>query len=83
MESSPKILSLQERAAMFTNLVKEPGWGLLEQSFRPEIRCRISDQDDREAFLYEAIRSQVIQEIFATPHLVIRQAERENGRYRT
>jgi len=69
--------NLRERAAMFSNLVREPGWELLRSSFRPEIRSRITDGDAREAFLYEAIRAQVIQEIFSTPLLVIQQAERE------
>lgn len=77
---SYKQLSLRERAAIFSNLVREPGWELLQRSFRPEIRTRISDGDAREAFLYEAIRAQVIQEIFSTPHLIITQAEREWSR---
>jgi hypothetical protein len=77
---SYKQLSLRERAAIFSNLVREPGWELLQRSFRPEIRTRITDSDAREAFLYEAIRAQVIQEIFSTPHLIINQAEREWSR---
>lgn len=72
-----KQLSIRERAAMFAELVKAPGWELLQRSFRPEIRTRVTDGDAREAFLYEAIRAQVIQEIFSTPHLVMSQAERE------
>lgn len=70
-------LSLKERAAMLSSLSKEPGWELLKQMFRPEIRTRISDTDAREAFIYEAIRAQVIQEIFGTPLSVMYQAERE------
>lgn len=70
-------LSLRERAAMFSNLIREPGWALLQRSFRPEIRTRITDRDGKEALLYEAIRAQLIQEIFSTPLLVINQAERE------
>lgn len=73
--------SLKERAALYASLVREPGWELLQRSFRPEIRTRITDGDAREAFLYEAIRAQVIQEIFSTPRLVMSQAEREWGRY--
>jgi hypothetical protein len=78
---SYKQLSLRERAAIFSNLIREPGWELLQRSFRPEIRTRISDSDTREALLYEAIRAQVIQEIFSTPHLIISQAEREWARH--
>jgi hypothetical protein len=76
-------LSLKERAAAFSTLVREPGWELLQHSFRPEIRTRITDGDARDAFLYEAIRAQVIQEIFSTPHLIINQAEREWARQPT
>jgi len=71
--------SLQERAMFFNELVETRGWQLLTQTFRPEIRVRISDQDDKAAFMYEAIRSQVIQEIFSTPHLIMQQAERSNN----
>jgi hypothetical protein len=71
-----KALSLKERAACFAELVRMPGWQLLRQSFRPEIRCRITDTDAREAFLYEAVRAQVLQEIFGVPYSVMRQAER-------
>jgi hypothetical protein len=70
-------LSLRERATLFSELVRMPGWELLQRSYRPEIRSRITDRDARDAFLYEAIRAQVIQEIFSLPQLVIRQAERE------
>jgi len=76
-----KQLSLRERATMFSSLIREPGWDLLQQSFRPEIRTRILDKDGKEALLYEAIRAQLIQEIFSTPLLVIRQAEREWSRH--
>jgi hypothetical protein len=76
MLKAHKQLSLRERAALFTSLIREPGWELLRNSFRPEIRSRITDSDARDAFLYEAIRAQVIQEIFSTPELVIHQAER-------
>ncbi|HEY9746602.1 MAG TPA: hypothetical protein V6C99_10335 [Oculatellaceae cyanobacterium] len=72
--------SLKERANWFSNLIREPGWELLKRTFKPEIRSRITDSDAKEAFLYEAIRAQVIQEIFSTPHWVITQAEREWGR---
>lgn len=72
-----KQIGLRERAVMFCNLVREPGWELLQRSFRAEIRNRIIDGDTREAFLYEAIRAQVIQEIFSTPFLIMNQAERE------
>ena len=72
--------SLKERAALYASLTREPGWELLQRTFRPEIRSRITDGDAREAFLYEAIRAQVIQEIFCTPQLVIQQAEREWAR---
>jgi hypothetical protein len=78
--SMSKHLSLRERASLFSCLVREPGWDLLQRSFRPEIRTRITDGDAREAFLYESIRAQVIQEIFSTPYLVIQQAEREWAR---
>jgi hypothetical protein len=81
MNNSFKQAGLRERAAMFAALVREPGWELLRQSFRPDIRSRITDIDAKEAFLYEAIRAQVIQEIFSTPHLVMRQAEREWARH--
>lgn len=76
MFKSHKQLALRERAALFSSLIREPGWELLRQSFRPEIRSRITDHDAKEAFLYEAIRAQVIQEIFSTPELIIQQAER-------
>jgi hypothetical protein len=75
-----KQLTLRERARNFSSLIREPGWDLLQQSFRPEIRTRITDQDAKEALLYEAIRAQVIQEIFSTPVMVIKQAEREWAR---
>ncbi len=81
MASSYKQLSLRERATMFSNLIREPGWEVLQQSFRPEIRTRINDRDDKETFLYEAIRAQVMQEIFSLPQQVIRQAEREWNRH--
>ena len=76
----PKQLSLRERAALFKKLIQEPGWELLQRAFRAEIRSRITDTDAREAFLYEAIRAQIIQEIFSTPHWTINQAEREWAR---
>jgi hypothetical protein len=68
--------NLRERTALFSQLIQEPGWQLLQQTFRPEIRSRITDTDARESFLYEAIRAQFIQEIFSAPHLVIQQAKR-------
>jgi hypothetical protein len=74
-----KSLSLQEKASLFFKLMQTPGWELLKQSFRQEIRERIIDTDSREAFLYEAVRAQVLQEIFSAPQIVIRQAERERG----
>lgn len=70
-------LSLKEKASLFTDLVREPGWLLLQKAFQPDIRTKITDIDAKEAFLYEAIRAQVIQEIFCTPLQTIRQAERE------
>ena len=70
-------LSLKERAAMLSDLTREPGWRLLQDMFRPEIRTRVTDSDAKEAFIYEAIRAQVIQEIFCTPLAVMHQAERE------
>jgi hypothetical protein len=75
--STYKQLSLREKATLFTDLIREPGWDLLQKTFRPEIRTKVTDTDAKEAFLYEAIRAQVIQEIFCTPLLTIRQAERE------
>ncbi len=75
-----KQLSLREKATLFTDLIREPGWDLLQSSFRPELRTRVTDTDAKEAFLYEAIRAQVIQEIFCTPLLIIQQAEREWSR---
>jgi hypothetical protein len=75
-----KQLSLREKATLFTDLIREPGWDLLQSSFRPELRTRVTDTDAKEAFLYEAIRAQVIQEIFSTPLLTIQQAEREWSR---
>ena len=81
MLKTHKQLALKERATLFSSLIREPGWELLQRSFRPEIRTRITDGDAREAFLYEAIRAQVIQEIFATPLLIIQQAEREWARH--
>ena len=72
-----KQLSLKERAAQYANLIREPGWELLQRAFRPDIRTRITDRDGKETLLYEAIRAQLIQEIFATPLLVMQQAERE------
>lgn len=77
MTHAYKQFSLRERATIFSSLIREPGWELLQRSFRPEIRTRITDKDGKEALLYEAIRAQLIQEIFSTPHLVINQAERE------
>lgn len=78
-----KQLSLREKATLFTDLIREPGWELLQQSFRPDLRTRITDTDAKEAFVYEAIRAQVIQEIFSTPLLIIQQAEREWSRQQT
>jgi hypothetical protein len=75
-----KQLGLREKATLFTDLIREPGWELLQSAFRPELRSRITDIDAKEAFLYEAIRAQVIQEIFSTPSLIIQQAEREWAR---
>lgn len=68
-------LTLKERAQQFTELVELSGWDLLRQLFRPDIKCRIRDIDEKEAFVYEAIRAQVIQEIFATPYRVIQQMQ--------
>ncbi|MCE3235973.1 MAG: hypothetical protein K0Q50_2153 [Vampirovibrio sp.] len=81
MLKTHKQLALKERATLFSNLIREPGWELLQRSFRPEMRTRITDADARESFLYEAIRAQVIQEIFSTPLLIIQQAEREWARH--
>lgn len=75
--STYKQLGLKEKATLFTDLIREPGWELLQSTFRPDLRTRITDTDAKEAFLYEAIRAQVIQEIFSTPALIIQQAERE------
>lgn len=75
-----KQLSLREKATLFTDLIREPGWDLLQSSFRLELRTRVTDTDAKEAFLYEAIRAQVIQEIFCAPLLIIQQAEREWSR---
>lgn len=72
-----KTLTMKEKAALYASLIREPGWELLKQTFRPEIRSRITDTDARELFLYEAIRAQVIQEIFSTPHHVIQQVDRD------
>ncbi len=66
---------------MCSSLLREPGWLMLQRAFSPEIRVRISDQNSKEAFMYEAIRSQVIQEIFSMPQLIIDQAERERLRH--
>lgn len=71
-----KTLTMKEKAALYASLIREPGWELLRQTFRPEIRTRITDTDAREGFLYEAIRAQVIQEIFSTPDHVIHQVDR-------
>lgn len=81
MNQPYKQLSLRERANLFSSLIREPGWELLQRSFRPELRTRITDKDGKEALLYEAIRAQLIQEIFSTPILVINQAEREWARH--
>lgn len=69
-----KSRTLDEKATLMMRLTREPGWALLKLSFQPEIRIKITDVDDREAFLYEAIRSQVIQEIFGQPEKLMRQA---------
>lgn len=81
--STYKQLSLREKAMLFTDLIREPGWDLLQKTFRPEIRTKVTDTDAKEAFLYEAIRAQVIQEIFCAPLLTIRQAEREWSKVQT
>ena len=81
MSNRPKQLSLRERASLLSDLIREPGWELLQRAFKPEIRSRITDSDAKEAFLYEAIRAQVIQEIFSAPHLIIHQAAREWSRH--
>nr|BDD47813.1 hypothetical protein 2 [bacterium] len=77
-------LSLRERAAAYSDLICQTGWDLLKQNFRPELRTRITDIDAKEAFIYEAIRAQVIQEIFQTPDRIIRQADEawQNSRHR-
>lgn len=72
-----KTLSLKEKATLYASLIREPGWELLKQTFRPELRTRITDTDAKESFLYEAIRAQVIQEIFSTPQQVIHQVDRD------
>ncbi|MGE0200342.1 MAG: hypothetical protein AB7P76_05170 [Candidatus Melainabacteria bacterium] len=81
MKNHWRQLSLRDRAAMFTRLLQEPGWQLLQENFRPEIRTSITDTDAREAFIYEATRAQVLQELFATPQLIIQQADREWHRH--
>jgi hypothetical protein len=72
-----KTLTMKEKAALYASLIREPGWELLKQTFRPDLRTRITDSDAKESFLYEAIRAQVIQEIFSTPAHVIHQVDRE------
>ncbi|MBK8191066.1 MAG: hypothetical protein IPK79_11530 [Vampirovibrionales bacterium] len=57
-------------------LIQEPGWRFLVQIMTPELRARIQDTDSREAFLYEAIRLQAIQEVLSLPEQIIRQARR-------
>lgn len=64
-------LSLKEKAALYASLIREPGWELLRRTYQPEIRTRIIDTNTKESFIYEAIRSQVIQEIFSLPEQVI------------
>lgn len=71
-------LTLKERAQQFSELVESSGWDLLRQLFRPDIKCRIRDIDEKEAFLYESIRAQVIQEIFSTPYRVIRKVQHDD-----
>lgn len=71
-----KSRTLDEKATLMMRLMREPGWALLKLSFQPEIRTKITDADDREAFLYEAIRSQVILEIFGQPEKLMRQASK-------
>lgn len=72
-----KTMSLKEKAGLYARLIREPGWELLKQTFRPELRTRITDSDAKESFLYEAIRAQVIQEIFSTPTQVMNQVDRD------
>lgn len=71
---------LPERAAMMARLVQEPGWQLFCQMLAPELRTRVQDADSREAFLYEAIRLQAIQEALALPEQVMRQMARMANR---
>lgn len=72
-----KSLTLKEKASLYASLIREPGWELLKQTFKPELRTRITDTDAKESFLYEAIRAQVIQEIFSMPGQVIHQVDRD------
>jgi hypothetical protein len=71
-----RVLTLTEKAARLQLLMEHPGWSLLQQTFKPEIRTKVNDSDTKEAFMYEAIRAQVIQEIMTWPTLIVNQAER-------
>jgi len=74
-----KSRTMDEKATLMMRLTREPGWALLKMTFQPDIRTHITDSDDREAFLYEAIRAQVIQEIFSQPEKLMRQASKRSA----
>lgn len=63
--------SLAERAALMTDLMAHQGWQILAQAIKPRIKTTIVDADDKEAFLYEAIRLQAIQDVLTLPTRVV------------
>jgi hypothetical protein len=63
--------SLAQRAALMADLMNHQGWKILSQAIKPRIKTTIMDMDDREAFLYESIRLQAIQDVLTLPARVV------------
>jgi hypothetical protein len=67
----------QHNADVMQQLLVHPGWKLVKKICKPSIKTRILDTDDREAFLYEAIRAQAIMEVLQLPRRIIRQHNKQ------
>lgn len=71
---------LQNKAEVYRDLMRHPGWELLKREFPAVIEGEINNTESKEAFLYQAIRAKTIADIFNTPAQVSRQAQLEMER---
>ncbi len=66
-------IQFKHHAETMASLLQHPGWKMVKKISKPSIKTRIMDTDDREAFLYEAIRAQAIMEVLQLPAKIIKQ----------